>query len=240
MTKRSDAIANEIKRWIVERNLKPGHRLPQEKDMIDYFKSAKGTVREAIKSLEAQGLITTRTGPGGGAFVADVPPDKAMSLLSNYFYFKNLHIKDIYQLRIHLEPEMAASVCGKLSEKDLDRLKTTMTIYSSPTATQQEEHQQRLNELAFHEVLVDLCPNPVLSFVCRFLLNQLKHLDVCHVIYDQPNQELFETGRYYQMRLYDALQSKNEEATRKIMHEHMLAAEKIMLARERELTDQLQ
>ena len=239
MSKRSDAIAYEIKRWIVERNLKPGHHLPQEKDLIEYFSSAKSTVREAIKVLEAQGLVTTRTGPGGGAFVTEIPQDKAMSLLSNFFYFKNLGIKDIYQLRIELEPEMAESLCGNLSGIDLDRLKTAITIYSSPIATQEEEYQQRLNELVFHEVLADLCPNPLLSFVCRFLLNLLKNLDFCHDIYQKPNQELFDTGRYYQMALYDAFVQEDKDRVRELMREHMLAAEKIMLEREREVKTNL-
>lgn len=240
MGKRSDAIAYEIKRWIVERNLKPGHHLPQEKDLIEYFCSAKSTVREAIKVLEAQGLVTTRTGPGGGAFVTEVPQDKAMSMLSNFFYFKDPQIKDIYQLRIQLEPEMAASLCGNLSTRDLERLKTAITIYSSPIATQEEEYQQRLNELVFHEVLADLCPNTLLSFVCRFLLNLLKNLDFCQDIYQKPNQELFDTGRYYQMALYDALVMENKDKVRELMREHMLAAEKIMLEREREVKSNLE
>ena len=240
MGKRSDAIANEIKHWIVEQNLKPGHHLPQEKDLIEYFSSAKSTVREATKVLEAQGLVATRTGPGGGAFVTDIPQEKALSLLSNYFYFKNLKIKDIYQLRIQLEPEMAACLCGNLDAKDFQRLKTAITIYSSPIATQEEEYQQRINELVFHEVLADLCPNPILSFVCRFLLHLLKNLDFCHEIYQKPNQELFDTGRYYQMALYDALEMENKDKVRELMREHMLAAEQIMLERERELKGNLE
>ncbi len=208
--------------------------------MIEYFGSAKSTVREAIKVLEAQGLVTTRTGPGGGAFVTEIPQDKAISLLSNFFYFNKLEIKDIYQLRIQLEPEMAASLSGTLDKDDLQRLKTAITIYSSPIATQKEEYQQRLNELVFHEVLADLCPNALLSFVCRFLLNLLKNLDLCHDIYQLPNPELFETGKFYQMALYDALEREDEEKVRELMHEHMLAAQEIMIARERELDGRLE
>jgi DNA-binding FadR family transcriptional regulator len=240
MGKRSDAIASEIKSWIVEQNLPPGHHLPQEKDLIEYFSSAKSTVREAIKVLEAQGLVTTRTGPGGGAFVTEIPQEKALSLLANYFYFKDLSIKDIYQLRRQLEPEMAASLCGNLDAHDLERLKAAITIYSSPIATQEEEYQQRLNELVFHEVLADLSPNALLSFVCRFLLHLLKNLNFCHEIYQKPNPELFDTGRYYQMALYDALVMKDREKVQHLMREHMLAAEKIMLERERELKGNLQ
>lgn len=239
MVKRSDKIADEIKRWIVEQELDPGHRLPQEKELIDRFRSSKGTVREAIKGLEAQGLVTTRTGPGGGVFVAEVADEKAMSMLSNFFYFKDLGIKDIYQLRIKLEPEIAESLCGQLTEADLERLKATITIYSSPAATLEEEYQQRLDEFAFHEVLAELCTNSILSFICLFLIKLLKNLELCHQIYNQPNQELYETGRYYQLALYDALKNNDKVRARTLMEEHMRAAEAIMSAKEMEIKGML-
>lgn len=239
MTKKSEKIANEIKRWIVTESLQPGHHLPQEKELIEHFKSAKSTVREAIKILEAQGLVTSRTGPGGGTFVSEISACKATSLLSNFFYFKNLKIQDIYQLRRQLEPEIVASLCGQLSDDDLNQLKGTMTIYSSPVASQAEEYQQRIDELAFHEVLAELCPNPLLSFFSQFLLELLKNLNTCHDIYNMPNQELFETGRYYQMALYDALKNSDADGARLLIREHMITAERIMTLREREIKGQL-
>lgn len=230
--KRSDSVAEIIKTWISERKIKPGERLPQEKELIDQFGMAKGTIREALKALETQGLVVTRTGPGGGAFVADIPPDHAMSLLSNYFFFKSMSIADIYQLRIKLEPEMAASLVGNIDEDALQRLKQTTTIYSSPIESSEREHQQRLDEFAFHEVIADLCPNALLSFMCRFLINLLKSLTICHKIYDEPNSDLFETGKYYQMAVYDSLKRGDEVEVRRIMQRHMETARQIMLVRE--------
>lgn len=238
MTKRSDQVADALKGLIAEHRLKPGDRLPQEKDLMVQFAASKGTVREALKALDTQGLIVTRTGPGGGAFVADVPPDRAMSLLANYFYFKDITIHDIYQLRVHLEPELAASVCGRLSNDDFQRLQNTMTIYDAPPRNQQEEHSQRLAELSFHEVLVDLCPNPILSFTCHFLLGLLKNLRLCHDIYDLPNPELWETGRHFQMQLLGALKRKDEEEVRRVMRAHMIRAESLMQAQETIVLDE--
>lgn len=233
--KRPDSIVETVKRWISDRRFRPGDRLPQERALVEDFGMSKGSVREALKALETQGLIVTRTGPGGGAFVADVPPDHAMSLLSNYFFFQHPSIKDIYALRVQLEPEMAASLIGRLDAEDLTRLQRTTTIYSSPVESPENEHQQRLDEFAFHEVLADLCPNPLLSFFCRFLISLLKNLTICHKIYDEPNPELFQTGRFYQLAVYDALKRGDEAEVRRVMREHMRAAEHIMVQREARL-----
>jgi DNA-binding FadR family transcriptional regulator len=50
--KRSDIIIDAIKRMIVEDQLRPGDRLPSEKELIEQFDSSRGTIRETLKSLE--------------------------------------------------------------------------------------------------------------------------------------------------------------------------------------------
>ncbi len=72
--RRPEEIADRIKDVIRSDALRPGDRLPQEKELIDQFKAAKGTVREAMKALETQGLIFTRSGPGGGLLWPNLPP----------------------------------------------------------------------------------------------------------------------------------------------------------------------
>jgi len=212
--------------------MKPGDRLPQEKDLITEFNASKATIRETLKTLEIQGLVNIKTGPGGGAFLSNTSVSKTMSLLSAYFYSTPLTIRNIYQMRKIMEPEMAASLVGNLSNTDLERLHRTTTIYSSHNETPEAEYQQRLDEFQFHEVMAELCSNPILSFNCLFLIKLLKELTICKEIYDQPNPDLFETGKYYQMALYDALRKENEQEVRSILSQHMNVAEGILLERE--------
>jgi GntR family transcriptional repressor for pyruvate dehydrogenase complex len=235
--KRTDEICDRIMDWIVEDHLKPGDRLPQERELIARFKASKSTVREALKALQTQGLITTRTGPGGGAFVAALDGNRAMELLSNYFYFRHPTIGDIYALRRMLEPEMAASVAGRLSEQDFRRLEDTIKIYDHPAENIGEEYRQRIAELDFHTVLAELCPNPILGFMCSFLQNLLRNLSICRRIYDTPNPNLRESALHYQVRLIDALRKADADGARKIMFEHMCAAQDYMVACEAEITD---
>ncbi|WP_274423871.1 FadR/GntR family transcriptional regulator [Chelativorans sp. YIM 93263] len=233
--KRPAVICNEIKDWIVTQRLKPGDRLPQEKMLIERFRASKGTMREALRALEAQGLVTTRTGPGGGIFVAALGENRAMELLANYFFFRQPSISDIYTVRCQLEPELAASLVGHMQEEDYQRLEETMRVYDHPPETVGEEYQQRMAELDFHTALAELCPNPVLGFMCSFLQNLLRNLTVCRRIYDQPNPELRETGLSYQTRLLEALREQDAETVRSIMYKHMLSAWRYMESCEAEM-----
>jgi len=198
--KRPASIAEEMKDFIVLHGLKPGDRLPGERELIERFHASKGTIRE--------------------------------ELLGNYFFFQNPTIGDIYALRRILEPELAASVAGRLQEADFKRLEQTMQIYLDPPRDLEEERRQRHAELDFHSILVDYCPNPVLAFMCRFLQSLLRDLTLCKRIYEEPNPDLRESGLSYQVRLLRALRRVDAETARKVMFEHMCTAQRFMEDRE--------
>ena len=233
---RSLAVAGIIKDWIIEHGLSPGDRLPQEHQLIADLAVSKGTVREALKVLETQGLIRTRTGPGGGAFITEVHEDHASALLANYLFFKDVSIADIYELRISLEPQLVADLALRITPGQVEELRTRMSSYTAPPATIEEEREQRVAELEFHETLAGFSDNPLLGFVCGFLVRLLKDLTICKRIYDQPNPELRERGVSYQEQLIEALSAGDSETARAVMQAHMRAAQRMMLAQEAQLT----
>jgi GntR family transcriptional regulator, transcriptional repressor for pyruvate dehydrogenase complex len=123
-TKRQpDAITDIFKDYIRTEGLFPGSRLLRERELIDRFKASKGTVREALKALETQGLIFTRSGPGGGAFVAQPSAQHAMEFLSSHFFFNTPSLSDIYAIRKAREPEVAAQLAGLVTGGQLERVR---------------------------------------------------------------------------------------------------------------------
>lgn len=225
-------VAEAIKTWVVEHGLQAGDRLPGETELIATFGMSKGTIREAMRILEAQGLIKTRTGPGGGSFVHEVSRQRAKALLGNYFYFRNLTIGDIYQLRLALEPELAASLAGKLPAEELDRLEANIAEYSEPAGTLDEERQQHVDSLRFHAMLAENATNPLLGFVIDFMVNLLSDLTVYRQLYAPPNAELWKRGTDYQTRLVMALREGDAGAARAIMTAHMETAWGLMRGQE--------
>lgn len=228
-------VAEEIKDWIVQEHFGAGDRLPSEPELIEQFGMAKGTIREAMRILEAQGLVKSRTGPGGGTFVHEVSRERARALLSNYFYFQNLTIGDIYQMRRALEPELAASLAGKLPEALLAELEANIATYSEPSKSVEEERDQHVASLRFHALLARNSDNPLLGFVIDFMVQLLSDLTVYRKLYSPPNQELWAKGRDYQERLVMALREGDAGAARAIMKAHMETAWNLMQAREAEM-----
>lgn len=231
-TSRPFRVAEAIKSWVVEQGLAPGDRLPPEAELIERFGVSKGTVREAMRLLEAQGLIKTRTGPGGGSFVHKVSRQRTKALLANYFYFKNLSIDDIYELRLLLEPKLAASLAGKLAPEVIDELEAVMASYARPSRTLEEERAQHVASLRFHAILAEQARNPLLGLIIDFMVTLLSDLTVYRRLYSPRNLELWRQGLDHQSRLIAALKDGNAAAAEAIMAEHMQIAWQLMRAQE--------
>lgn len=231
-------VADEIKQWVVERDLKNGDKLPNEGEMIDLFGVSKGTVREALRILEAQGLIVTKTGPGGGSIVGEVSTERARSLLANYFYFRDLSLADIYQMRKALEPELAASLAGRLSPSQIAELQSLAARHPKPARSAEEEKEQHISSLVFHARLSDFAGNRLLGFVIGFMAQILTDLTVYRKLYDLPNIELWRKGREHQLQLVEALRNGESDRARQIMASHMKIAEELMHVQEARLTRQ--
>ncbi len=82
--KLAELISDDIKRWIAAES----DRLPNEKALMELYGSAKGTVREALKILEVEGLITLKTGPKGGAVINQPSMEPASRMLRNFLHFQ--------------------------------------------------------------------------------------------------------------------------------------------------------
>ncbi|MFC6672014.1 FadR/GntR family transcriptional regulator [Marinobacterium aestuariivivens] len=223
--KRADQIVDSIKRWVVVNGRQPGDRLPNERELMEQFDCAKGTVREALKSLEVQGLVSIRTGPNGGAVLERVPYERASQLLRNFLHFEQPGGPDIYALRTLVEPEIAAQVTPLLSEADLERLEALVQRCDHPARDFDERIAQRIAELEFHVVLAERCTNPLLAFIGRFLNDLIRDL----VIFKKaklPEQREFSCANLeYHQQLLGAFRERDAERARALMLEHMRSAQ---------------
>jgi len=175
--KRPDLVAQEIKRLITEKNLSPGDRLPRESELQAQFQVSKGTIREALKSLEVQGLITISTGPSGGGMVVEVPLDRTLQFMQNYLFFQEVTIDDIYTVRQMLEPELAAGAVPHLTEADFEALEHSIAC-CDPTQSSDDLVSQRREDVNFHDILAAANPNPFLRFTCELINEMIRQLIV--------------------------------------------------------------
>jgi GntR family transcriptional regulator, transcriptional repressor for pyruvate dehydrogenase complex len=226
-SKRGDLVVEEIKRWIAERRLAPGDKLPKETELQALFGVSKGTAREALKSLEVQGLITLTTGPAGGATIGEVPLGRAFQLVQNYLFFRTLDVGQIYAVRRLLEPELAAGAVPHLTMEHFAALEQSITTCAPQPANKAQALAQRQEDLHFHDILASANPNQLLRFMCQ-VINHLLRLGVAmgdHASHPAA-QKLGDTNVAAHKRLLAAARRRDAKRVRKLMTEHIDEAER--------------
>jgi len=157
--KLSALVADRITDRILRSGLKPGSRLPSEAEMRQQLGVGRGTVREALRLLEAQGLITVRSGPQGGPVVEQLSTEHMTRLLLLLLILWEATLRDVYEVRQVLDPLAAGLAAEHASEEQVQQLRDS--VEAMRASGKDEEEIVSENQL-FHQLLGDACGNPLL------------------------------------------------------------------------------
>ncbi|WP_094508763.1 FadR/GntR family transcriptional regulator [Brucella thiophenivorans] len=225
--KLSDQIAEDLRRTIAGEKMVPGDRLPNEKALMEHYGCAKGTIREALKALEVEGLIAMQSGPNGGPEIQPSSLEIAMQQLRQYMHFQTLTFQNVYEVRKSIEVALAQSVMGKLTDDDYRKLEENIDICVNANRDGNRA-VGRSAETEFHDILCDASDNPLLIFICRFLNSLLRDL-VSFRSQSLKEHELFgDHNVASHIALVEAFKRHDKQAAAKIMEDHMCCAEDFM------------
>ncbi|MGQ0624634.1 MAG: FadR/GntR family transcriptional regulator [Sporichthyaceae bacterium] len=110
--KRATVVAQHIVAEIKRKNLGPGSQLPPERDMLLTYNVGRNTLREALRVLELQGVLTIKPGPGGGPVVSSPDSRHLASTLALLMQFADTPFRAVIETRQMLEP-MTARLCAE-------------------------------------------------------------------------------------------------------------------------------
>jgi GntR family transcriptional repressor for pyruvate dehydrogenase complex len=156
-SKLSDAIVDQILEGIRSGAFGPGTVLPPERSLAERFGVSRGSVREAIRSLEYAGVLDVRT--GSGTFVAEAGASKAAALRARAALSGEHSPLDLLVARQAVEPVCAGLAAVHRTAADLDTLRK-LTDAQGELLERGEETAEV--DLAFHMAVADACHNPVL------------------------------------------------------------------------------
>lgn len=225
--KLSDQIAEDLRRRIARDGLHPGDRLPHERALMEHYGCSKGTMREALKALEVEGLVRMLSGPNGGPEIQSASIDIVTQQLRQYLHFQKLDFAQVYELRKSLEVILARNVIGKLTEDHLNRLDENIRLCEQASATQNRA-EGRLVETEFHDILCEASDNVMLVFMCRFLNSMLRDLVSYRSDSMHEHEHFGDANIASHMALMTAFRAKDGDAAARVMHEHMCCAEGYM------------
>ena len=221
----SQHIIDQIRNAIFEGRLKPGDKLPSERELIVKFKVSKATLREALRSLEVFGFLEIRKGVSGGPFVTEVDMTKARDSFTNFLLFKNLSLKDLSEVRLLLEPYIVEKATLAITKEDLSRLEKL--IRDSEHAIKNGiAFESRKDEIEFHRIIASITGNPILMFILDFVENLL--IDTKAIL--KPGREFSNKVLRAHKRIYNALLERNIKKVHEEMVKHIREVERDLVA----------
>src|SRR3954469_4068413 len=116
----SSSIADQIRQAIVTGKLDRGERLPPERELAEQFGVSRVTVRDALRALEAMGLIEVRVGARGGAFVTVPSGSGVGQTMSDMMMMQALTPDDIVEARLVVELGTVTLAGARATEEDLE------------------------------------------------------------------------------------------------------------------------
>jgi len=164
---RAEALAREIEEEISAGVLSTGDRLGTKEDLRQRFNVAVATVNEAVKLLDARGLVEARPGPGGGVFVASPASRNRSGPMIMGFEWPGASVDDYQEVRGVLEPLIYQHAARYRTERDIRALRE---IVASMAADLDQPHSFARDNTAFHRRVAKLSPNaPLRSFYVTLL-----------------------------------------------------------------------
>jgi len=119
----ADSVAAQLEQLITRGDIKPGEKLPPERVLAERFGVGRSSMREAIRVVEASGML--RTDHGRGVFV--VSDKKAMPKLSDLLVFDDFTVPELFEVRLSLEPDAASLAARRITAPELADLQRILT-----------------------------------------------------------------------------------------------------------------
>jgi GntR family transcriptional repressor for pyruvate dehydrogenase complex len=149
-------ISAHLEKLIATSQLKPGDRLPSERELANVLRISRASLREAMHELEANQLIDRR--PGRGTTV--LPAPERVRTLYSHISDEEHQLRDVAEL-VLLEPQLAALAAGRATPANLLELEE---VLRQPIAEVGPEESLRL-DLEFHMLLARAAQNPLMSSI---------------------------------------------------------------------------
>lgn len=127
-TRIHEEVVTQVRTLIRQGRLKAGDQLPSERELAETFKVSRTSVREALRALETQGLIVSRTGMGN--FVADLPIESLVAPLAKLLIQEKDALADIFEMRRLVEPRIASLAAERATHGDIERMKAILETQS--------------------------------------------------------------------------------------------------------------
>jgi DNA-binding FadR family transcriptional regulator len=214
--KTSESVARDIVRDIIASGLQPGHALPPESAMLAQYGVSRESLREGLRLLEVQGLISIRRGPGGGPVVGTVDPANLGRTSTLYFQMAGATYEELFEGWVFAECELAARAARHPSRDE--RLEVMSPFLGHDDGDDAAEVAEFVSRHArFHSAVASLVRNRVLEVTLQTMGQIFTH----HVAVNEDPRVIRDLIADDHQRLAKAIVAGHGTLARTLMQRHV-------------------
>ena len=166
-----DEIAAQVREMIATGKIKPGDRLPSERDLSGRLGVSRNTLREALRALENAGIVEMRKGATGGAFVLHGNSDVIVGGMRYLYHLGAITPQQFTEARMWLSDVVVRVASERATEEDFAALEAN--IDASAKAVDFDERAR--HNRAFHVILARATRNPILIITMEGIVEVFAH-----------------------------------------------------------------
>lgn len=216
--KLSAAVVHQVEGLILQGILRPGERLPSERELAERLGVSRPSLRDAISNLQDSGLLTAR--PGAGVYVAEVLGSAFAPALTQLFSRHDEAVFDYLSFRRDMEGLAAERAARLGSDTDLKVVQAVLTKMETTDSKRSVEDEAQL-DAQFHMAITEASHNVVMLHMMRSMYELLRE----GVFYNRQvmfNQQTSRQVLLDQHRAINAaLQARDGAGAKHAVHAHM-------------------
>lgn len=212
----AEQVVEQIRALIGSGQLRPGDRLPAERELCKQLGISRPSLRAGLRMLVAHGVLRARH--GSGTYVADGPPSLDSEQLSLLAALHGFTFDQMFEARRVLEVQVAGLAAERATAEHLATIaEETAEMY----AALDDPQQYLIHDIKFHRAIASASGNPILATLVEM---------VSAVMYDQRRETIgrahdFKESVEMHQRIYRAIRSQKPDAARLAMHDHLALAQ---------------
>jgi DNA-binding FadR family transcriptional regulator len=209
-----EEVIDQFREQMRNGQLKPGDKLPSERELAKQFQASRNAIREALRTLEVAGFIELQTGAKGGAFVREVDARLIADSMRDMLHLGQITIEHLTQARLWIETIVTKVACQRATGEDFAELETNIDLGVELLRQGRLAEKVAVN-IEFHNILARATKNPVLILNMRLLMD----LTMQFAKHAAPDVDPYHIE--WRRKMVALLRARDEEGAVIAMHERL-------------------
>jgi GntR family transcriptional repressor for pyruvate dehydrogenase complex len=216
-TRLYEEIVKQLLDLINKGELKPGDRLPPERELAVQLNVSRTAIREALRAMELMGFIDSKV--GGGTFIRQVTIDNVIDPFTILLAQDKKLILELIEVRQFLEKELAKFAALRIDDQKAAEIQTALDLMKSEI---DKGEIGIAGDNAFHDAIAKAAGNTAMARIldmCGDLLSYTRQATL--LIPGQPQKSLED-----HQGIFEAIRAKDDKTASRLMVEHLMKAQK--------------